>query len=203
MKTWMKAKKIVATTATYSSAVMIQPESPITLVGPAGRAITPWEMFRTLTQTNSGIITAQTIMQNGHRIWMAYRAWDQSQTTNAKPSVTPACSPSQYQRANRAPARIPMAVVMITAKATIPMNMLGKPNTELCGVCMTWPQEIHGFTSQTVTWCGSFRTSNFSSTKAPEASQPTTPVSSRSQANGRSRVIVGRGWPVDAGPEPG
>ena len=98
---------------------------------------------------------------------------------------------------------MPIAVVMITAKATIPMNMFGKPNTELCGVCMTWPQEIQGFTSQTVTWCGSLRTSSFSSTRAPEASQPTTPVMSRSQANGRSRVIVGRDWPVDAGSEPG
>ena len=96
-----------------------------------------------------------------------------------------------------------MAVVMITAKATMPMNMLGKPNTELCGVCMTWPQEIHGFTSQTVTWFGSLRTSSFSSTRAPEASQPTTPVISRSQANGRSRVIGGRGRSAGAGPEPG
>ena len=95
-----------------------------------------------------------------------------------------------------------MAVVMITAKATIPMNMLGKPNTELCGVCMTCPQEIHGFTSQTVTWFGSFRTFSFSSTRAPDASQPMTPVISRSQANGRSRVIVGRARHAGAGPDP-
>ena len=45
-----------------------------------------------------------------------------------------------------------MAVVMMTANATMPMNMLGKPKTELCQVCITWPQEIQGFTSQTVTW---------------------------------------------------
>ena len=57
---------------------------------------------------------------------------------------------------------------------------------------MTWPQEIQGFTSHTVTWFGSLRTSSFSSTRAPEASQPTTPVISRSQANGRSRVIGGK-----------
>ena len=90
MKTWMKAKKIVAMTATYSSAVMIQPESPRILAGPAGSGITPWDTLRMLTQTNMGIITAQTIMQNGHRMWMEYRAWDQSQTTKAKPNVTPA-----------------------------------------------------------------------------------------------------------------
>ena len=58
---------------------------------------------------------------------------------------------------------------------------------------MTWPQEIHGFTSHTVTWLGSLRTSSFSSTRVPEASQPTTPVISRSHANGRSRVIGGNG----------
>ena len=155
--------------------------------------MTPWVTLRTVTQTNRGIIAAQTTMQNGHRMWMEYSAWDQSHTTNAKPSVTPACRPSQYQRANVAPASKPMAVVMMTANATIPMNMLGKPNTEPCQVCMTCPQEIQGFTSHTVTWLGSLRTSSFSSTSAPEASQPTTPVISRSHANGRSRVIGGNG----------
>ncbi len=85
-----------------------------------------------------------------------------------------------------------MAVVMMTAKATMPMNMLGKPNTELCGVCITSPQETNGFTSHTVTWLGSLRTSSFSSTRIPEASQPTTPVINSSHAKGLSRTVFGR-----------
>lgn len=84
-----------------------------------------------------------------------------------------------------------MPVVMMTANATIPMNMLGKPKTELCQVCMTWPQEIHGLMSQAVWYPGSLRTSSFSKTKVPEASQPMTPVMSRSQPRGLSRVKRG------------
>jgi hypothetical protein len=98
-----------------------------------------------------------------------------------------------------APESSAIPVVMMTAKATMPMNILGKPNTELCGVCITWPQEIHGFTSQTVVWFGSLRTSSFSSTRMADASHPTTPVISSSHPNGRSRVMAGREAPEAAG----
>src|SRR6478735_8279355 len=188
----MNAKKMVAMTATYSSAVMIQPESPRMWVARAGRGMTPAVMFRMVVHTKSGIMAAQTIMQNGHRMWMEYRAWDHSQTTNAKPSVTPACSPSQYQRAKVAPDSRAMPTVMVMAKATMPINMLGKPKRELCQVCMTWPQEIHGFTSHTVVWLGSLSTSSFSRTRVPEASQPTIPVMTSNQPKGRLRAIRGR-----------
>src|SRR5689334_17993220 len=134
---------------------MIQPDSLRILASPAGAGMTPCATFLMVTKTKSGIMHAHTTMQNGHRIWMTYRAWDQSQTMKMNPSVTPVCSPIQYQRANLAPAKIAMAVVMITAKATIPMNMLGKPKTELCGVFMTLPQDTHGLRSQAVMWLGS------------------------------------------------
>jgi hypothetical protein len=170
---------------------MIQPESPRTRAAFAGTGITPAVMFRMVTQTKSGIMAAHTIMQNGQRMWIEYRAWDHSHTTSANPRVTPACRPSQYQRANVAPASRAMPTVMMMAKATMPMNMLGKPNSELCHVCITCPQEIHGFTSHTVVWFGSLRTSSFSRTKVPEASQPMVPVTTSSQPKGRFRVMGG------------
>ena len=72
-----------------------------------------------------------------------------------KPSVTPICRPTQYQRRNRAPARIATAVVMGTAKATMPISGFGKPKTEACQCMNTLPQETHGLMSQLVTWPGS------------------------------------------------
>ena len=39
--------------------------------------------FRPVTQTNRGIIAAQTIMQNGQRMWIEYRACGHSHTTKA------------------------------------------------------------------------------------------------------------------------
>jgi hypothetical protein len=66
----MNAKKMVATTATYSSAVRIQPESPRIRAAPAGTGMTPALMFRMVVHTKSGIMAAQTIMQNGQRMWM-------------------------------------------------------------------------------------------------------------------------------------
>ncbi len=68
-----------------------------------------------------------------------------------------------------------MPTVMMTANATIPMNMLGKPNSELYHLCITCPHEIQGFTSQTVVWSGSCSKASFSKTKTPEAIQLTAP----------------------------
>ena len=69
--------------------------------------------------------------------------------------MTPICRPIQYQRPKRAPDRIAMAVVMTTAKATMPISGLGKPNSSDCQVPMTCPQDTQGLMSQLVTWPGS------------------------------------------------
>ena len=113
--------------------------------------MTPCSTLRAVVNMNIGTIIAQTTMQYRHRALISYRAWDQSQVMKTIASVTPTCSPTQYQRAKRAPASSAMPIVMTMPKPTMPRNGFGKPSSAAWADFMTVPQETHGLMSQLVT----------------------------------------------------
>ena len=144
-------KNTEAATATYTTAIRVPAhwEANRTTAEEAGKR--PWARLRTVSRINSGTIIAHTTMQYRHKIWMTNSAWYHSQMMNSRPTVTPACKPPQYQSAKRARDSMAIAVVMTTAKATMPINGLGKPKSSDCQVPITFPQETRALMSQVVT----------------------------------------------------
>src|SRR5258707_12331848 len=84
--------------------------------------------------------------------------------------------PTQCHRASRTfvPANTPVTVT--TANAPIPINELGKPSADACGVVITEPHDTIGLRLHDGTYAGLSRSSIFSTVSVAEAINPITPA---------------------------
>src|ERR1700677_2184152 len=84
--------------------------------------------------------------------------------------------PTQYHRGSGTFVTANTPVTVATANAPIPINELGKPSADACGVVITEPHDTIGLRLHDGTYAGSSRSSIFSTVSVAEAINPITPA---------------------------
>src|ERR1700722_6662801 len=99
-----------------------------------------------------------------------------SQCTNPAPASVPSVIPTQYHRGSGTFVTANTPVTVTTANAPIPINGLGKPSADACGVVITEPHDTIGLRLHDGTYAGLSRSSIFSIASVAEAINPITPA---------------------------
>src|SRR5258708_19745197 len=110
--------------------------------------------------------------------------------------------PTQYHRGSGTFVTANTPVTVTTANAPIPINELGKPSTDACGVVITEPHDTIGLRMHDGTYAGLSRSSIFSTVSVAEAINPITPAISihHALALGTADCAAGGGVESSTGP---
>lgn len=149
---------------------------------------TPFFIVQNVATQNSGIAANQVTMHHGHRVPRTNTDWLNSQITKAKAPAVPMTNARQNQLAKRAPARMPIPIVMTTDHAIKPMRGLGKPKSDPCQEPRFLPHCTMTLKSQEAASSGLVSLCIFSKVRANAATRPTNPETIRKMGKPLKRV---------------